>query len=170
MTNRSAHRFSLHGWHILIIAVLAIQSFNSAAIFAQDASPNGNKELQWKVPLHKSKITNPIPADEVSIALGKEIFSRECVSCHGATGKGDGSAANALSKKVSDLTNPKMWRQTDGALFYKTKIGRRPMPSYKELLMEDEIWHVVNYMRTLAPKGNELEQETDRRTRAPKKS
>ena len=45
-----------------------------------------------------------------------------------------------------------MWDQTDGALFWKTTEGKKPMPEYSKLLKDDERWDVVNCIRTLAPK------------------
>ena len=39
--------------------------------------------------------------------------------------------------------------QTDGSLFYKTKVGRKDMPSYKTKIPDaNDMWAVVNYMRT----------------------
>ena len=85
--------------------------------------------------------------------MGKGVYGRECLSCHGKTGKGDGPEAKDLEKELPNLRVPEMWNQTDGALFWKTTIGRRPMPGYRKLLTDEERWHVVNYMRTLAPRG-----------------
>jgi mono/diheme cytochrome c family protein len=119
----------------------------------------GKGEEEWKAPLRASKKTNPIPADAASIARGKELYAQQCLSCHGATGKGDGSAAKDLPKKCGDLSNPKTWDQSDGALFWKITEGKTPMPAYEKLLKDEERWHVVNYMRTLAPKPSEGEKK-----------
>lgn len=43
----------------------------------------------------------PVTAQE---AAGKRDYIRACVSCHGASGKGDGPLADLLTVKVSDLT------------------------------------------------------------------
>lgn len=53
-------------------------------------------------------------ADEEMIAKGKEIYTGKgaCVSCHGATGSGDGVAAAAL--------NPKPRSFADGVFMYDT--------------------------------------------------
>ena len=51
--------------------------------------------------------SNPVPADEASIARGAELFSINCQPCHGADGKGNGPVAAFLQqRKPTDLTGP----------------------------------------------------------------
>ncbi len=52
---------------------------------------------------------SPAPAQE---ATGKRDYMRACVSCHGASGKGDGPMADLLKVQVSDLT--KLSASNDG--------------------------------------------------------
>ena len=119
--------------------------------FSGDAGSNN----EWKVPERAAKKQNPIPADANSIAVGKTVYTKECFSCHGTTGKGDGPAAKDLEKSPGDLSNPKLWDQTDGALFWKITTGRKPMASYEKLLTEEQRWNAINYVRTLTPKQGE---------------
>jgi mono/diheme cytochrome c family protein len=42
--------------------------------------------------------------DEVSAAKGKIIYVRYCASCHGMTGRGDGTVASELRVPPADLT------------------------------------------------------------------
>jgi mono/diheme cytochrome c family protein len=125
--------------------------FTAGLLFLSGAG--GDEE--WKAPARAAQKQNPIPADANSIAVGKAVYTKECFSCHGATGKGDGPAAKALEKPPGDLSNPKMWDQTDGALFWKITTGRKPMPTNEKLLTEEQRWHVINYIRTLAPHPGE---------------
>lgn len=104
----------------------------------------------WVAPARAARKRNPTTADARSIAAGREVYTRECASCHGASGRGDGPAARDLQKSPGDLTSAATQQQSDGALFWKTTEGRSPMPSFAKLLSDEERWHVVNFMRTLA--------------------
>jgi len=126
----------------LIICLFAVAL--SSALFAEEAP--------WVAPARAAKKKNPIAADETSLAKGKALYAKECLSCHGPAGKGDGSAVKDLEKKPGDLSNPKLGEQTDGALFWKLTEGRKPMPSVEKVFTEDEGWHVINYIRSFAPK------------------
>lgn len=107
----------------------------------------------WQAPARAARKKNPIPADEKSMARGKAVYVAECLSCHGATGAGDGAAAKDLNPKPRDLRTVEMWGQTDGSLFWKLTEGKKPMPTYDKLLSEEDRWHVINYVRgTYAPK------------------
>jgi len=94
---------------------------------------------------------NPVPATADSIAAGRALYAQNCVFCHGDTGKGDGPAAVNLTVKPSDLTNPALRQQSDGALFWKISEGHSPMPANQRLLSTQDRWTVVNYLRTLTP-------------------
>jgi mono/diheme cytochrome c family protein len=58
-------------------------------------------------------------AEEPGPSTGQALYGRYCATCHGATGKGDGPVAGALSPAPSDLTLiradlPQLMRQIDG--------------------------------------------------------
>jgi mono/diheme cytochrome c family protein len=104
---------------------------------------------EWKVPARAAAAINPVPSTERSLERGRRIWARECVDCHGDKGKGDGPGAARLDQGVPDLREPAIAAQSDGALFFKVKAGRRPMPGYREMLGDEDLWHVVNHMRRL---------------------
>ncbi len=113
----------------------------------------GQESVQkWMAPARAAAKKNPVPANETSIALGKKIYERQCLACHGAQGKGDGPVAAHLEKRPGNLSNPKLWEQSDGALFWKVNEGHRPMPTFKRIMSDEERWPVINYIRTLAPR------------------
>ena len=104
----------------------------------------------WPVPEKYQKMVNPVKADAASLATGKELWAKHCQSCHGKKGKGDGSKAAQLDTDPGDFSKAEFHKQTDGALFYKTFEGRKDMPSFKKKITDaDEIWAVVNFMRTM---------------------
>ena len=126
----------------MVVCALLGHAIGGVALAAEPST-------EWKVPAWKAKQRNPIPPDERSRAISRALYQRECLSCHGATGKGDGPAAAELERSPGDLSSRATARQSDGELFWKTTIGRKPMPSFKTLLTDEERWHVVNYLRTL---------------------
>jgi len=95
--------------------------------------------------------TNPVEADETSIARGAELYGINCVPCHGADGKGNGSVAAFLQeRKPADLTSAVVRSVSDGALFLTLTNGKLPfMVPMNENLTERERWDVVNYLRVL---------------------
>lgn len=131
---------------IRLLSVVAIVNL-LAGLTAQQAAA-----LEpWVAPTRASKKPNPEHADNNSVDAGKRIYERECLSCHGAKGMGDGPKSADLQRRPGNLADPAMWNQTDGALFWKISEGRAPMPATKTLLSEGERWHVINYVRTLPP-------------------
>ena len=104
----------------------------------------------WPVPDKYKTMANPVKSDAASVAEGKALYNQHCKSCHGTKGKGDGPKAAQLDTECGDFTTADFHKQSDGDLFYKTLEGRKDMPSFKKKIPEqDDIWKVVNYMRTL---------------------
>lgn len=104
----------------------------------------------WIVPDADKNKVNPIKADASSLADGKELWVKHCQSCHGKTGKGDGSKAAQLKTEPGDFSKATTQSQTNGSLFYKIAQGRGDMPSFKKKIPEnDDVWSLVNFMRTL---------------------
>ena len=103
----------------------------------------------WAVPEKNAKMANPIKADAESLKIGKEVWSKHCASCHGKTGAGDGSKAAQLETAMEDLSASSVQGQSDGELYYKVSEGREEMPTFKKKITDsEELWSVVNYMRT----------------------
>ena len=57
----------------------------------------------WYAPVVEQTRGNPVEESAESIARGASIFQRHCVNCHGASGSGDGAAADDLKVKPADL-------------------------------------------------------------------
>mgnify|MGYP000985071570 FL=1 len=123
---------------ILGVVTFALYSFTSIV------------QEEWKVPAKYENMKNPIPA-KTDANIGKSLYTKHCKSCHGAEGYGDGPKANEMNGDLGDFSSEEYQAQSDGALFYKTTIGRDDMPEFTKKLPDDEDrWLIVNYMRTLA--------------------
>lgn len=120
-------------------------------VVASLAFTNANYQPKpWPVPDAQKNKANPLKGDASAVAVGKTLYNTHCKSCHGTKGKGDGTKAAQLDTECGDFTSSAFQAQTDGAIFYKTFEGRKDMPSFKKKIPEaDEIWSIVNYMRTL---------------------
>lgn len=165
---------------LLFVSIMLVTSFNVAITSAaqnansstttnrnqnesRSISPSGGGAQQdfskntWELPADADKTKNPIPATEESIAKGKELYldrtKGNCIFCHGETGSGNAETLAKLRRKPADLTNKeRMTAMTDGEIFWKiTKGINGIMPAgERKMKTEEERWHVVNYVRTLA--------------------
>lgn len=107
----------------------------------------------WRAPAQVKKLQNPVPANNKAIGAGMMIYMDHCQSCHGENGNGKGKKAEELSVAPANFTDAHaMSAVTDGELFWKITHGRRPMPSFKDKLTDEERWQLVVYIRTFAPK------------------
>ena len=95
--------------------------------------------------------TNPIFPDQNLIAQGRTIFQQNCAACHGISGvppKGLDLSPYPLDLTVHVPVHP------DGQLFQFISNGipnsaMRSWSSGAGSLSDEQIWHVVNYLRTL---------------------
>jgi mono/diheme cytochrome c family protein len=99
-------------------------------------------------------LKNPVPGSPESVAAGQQIYMRRCASCHGRNGQG--GPGNDLIPAAPGLVGDR-WEHgsSDGALFANIKNGIAPdfnMVPFKDTLTDDEIWSVVNYLRSIAKK------------------
>lgn len=104
---------------------------------------------KWVVPDKYISMKNPTDP-KVDLNIGKSLYDKHCKSCHGKEGYGDGPKAAELEGDLGDFSSEEFHAQTDGEIFYKSYIGRKDMPNYeKKIPVEEDMWLVVNYMRTL---------------------
>ena len=117
-----------------------------------------------QVPDEYAGLTNPITADEASLARGAEIYAAQCATCHGDFGNGDGPGGAALDPAPAAIAHTGQmmsdaylfWRITEGGVAFET--GMIP---YRDILDEDARWDVINYVRALGrgqvhPRGEQM--------------
>ena len=109
----------------------------------------GFHKTPWSVPLEDKLRTNPLSATDTNLNAAKPVYNEYCANCHGDTGKGDGSDAMMYDPAPSNLTERQhMNHLTDGEIFYQITQGRKPMPSFRKKLTEDQRWQLVILVRS----------------------
>ncbi len=91
---------------------------------------------------------NPIDPTADSIAAGRATYFRECASCHGDDGHGDGPGAQGLSIPPSDFRIHIPFH-SDRFFFLVMSNGfGSAMPGFADLLSEEDRWNVLNFLQS----------------------
>jgi len=107
-----------------------------------------SQQKPWTIDAKYKAMKNPVKADAASVAEGKELYNKNCASCHGKAGLGDGVKARTLETFPGDFSKPAYQNLSDGELFGKTKLGREDMPAFNGKIADEDIWSIINYTRT----------------------
>src|SRR5881296_2506939 len=126
----------------ILMALLA------SALITFSGEQAGSTE-KWTAPATEARKKNPVAVSESSLAAGQKIYLKRCLACHGKTGNGDGPDAADLGIHPAKLSDPVIRDETDGALFWKITVGKKPMPKYGARLSPTDRWNAINYLRTL---------------------
>lgn len=127
-----------------LLAVVIALIFLSIGLAALHRTP-------WQVPQAEKLRKNPIPVSAANFNAAKPLYNEYCSNCHGDAGKGDGSDAMMYDPAPSDLTDAShMNKLSDGEIFYQITQGRKPMPSFRKKLTEDQRWQLVIMVRSLS--------------------
>ena len=113
------------------------------------APPSPPEDWQIRKPDPTPIKDNPIPPDTSSTMSGYLLYQRSCLACHGAQGRGGGSASSTMSRRPADITDPRLRKLPDGYIFNRITNGAAPMPRFEHGFTETARWHIVNYVRTL---------------------
>lgn len=125
---------------LMVLGVISLGLFSFTKLMQEE----------WVVPAKYEKMKNPTEASKDNLADGKDLYNKHCKSCHGKEGLGDGQKADEIEGELGDFSSEEFQAQSDGALFYKSYIGRDDMPNYeKKIPDEDDVWYIVSYMRTM---------------------
>ncbi len=137
--------------HAVIFSALLLFAISAPAQQAPPPDEKAPEAAAAKIPPEALKVVNPVKPTPASIATGKKEFGYDCAMCHGADGGGKGDLAVDMKLTIRDFRDPAALKSvTDGEMFYVTKNGNKNMPSEADRLKDEEIWNLVNYIRTLA--------------------
>lgn len=99
------------------------------------------------------------PADDASVARGRELFQTNCANCHGEGGKGDGPSADEFLDawgypiRPRDLTTGQLRVGLEGKdlwVLLAHGIKGTPMPGYLGAVSSEDIWHLVHFVQEVA--------------------
>jgi mono/diheme cytochrome c family protein len=139
------------------IGFLLVMMIAGLTLMAQqdkpEPKPAPGAEKVVNVPADATHLANPVKPSAESIASGKKYYGYDCAMCHGETGDGKGEVAVAEGYNLKDFRDPESLRsRTDGDMFYILKKGHGKMPAEPVRVNENELWNLVNYVRSLAVK------------------
>jgi mono/diheme cytochrome c family protein len=130
--------------HVKLLGIL------TALLASALITVSGGSTEKWSAPAAEARKRNPVAVSESSLAAGQKIYLKRCVACHGKAGNGDGPDATDLGIHPAKLSDPAIREETDGELFWKITVGKKPMPNYGTRLSSTDRWNVINYLRSLA--------------------
>ena len=84
-------------------------------------------------------------------AIGKETFRKNCATCHGVNGDGNGPMAKALNLKPADLSSKEIQALSDADIEKVITQGKGKMKPVKDLTKVD-IANLIAFIRSLAKK------------------
>src|SRR5688572_4992207 len=93
-----------------------------------------------------------LPTKTIDLAEGRQLYERNCATCHGMAGQGDGPAARGLNPRPPAVGDAAAMHDVSPATMYRITsvgIGGTPMPSYGATLTPDQRWNVVSYLIAL---------------------
>ncbi len=115
------------------------------------------REVKRKITIGGKDWKNPVEDSDENAKVGAEHFQHHCMICHGLDGHNTGVPfASKMDPPVPDLASNDVQGYTDGQLKWIIQNGIAPsgMPSWQGILDDDEMWHIVAYLRHLPPAGS----------------
>lgn len=100
-------------------------------------------------------VKNPVAATPVSVTAGAGAYKKYCAFCHGVDAKGNGPLAPKDSNPPNLVDATWTHGSTDGEIFGMISAGAGPtskMVGFKGKMPDQDMWHIVNYLRSLGPK------------------
>lgn len=141
-------KLSLIALLIVILVACGAQSGESGSRVDEEGI---TARHQAEIPADYAGLTNPVPADQPSLARGADLYRTNCTSCHGDGGMGDGPAGATLDPAPAPVAQTSN-TMGDDYLFWRISEGGTPfstsMPPWK-FLDEQARWDLINYMRAL---------------------
>jgi mono/diheme cytochrome c family protein len=141
------------GTSVLVAAAAAVLGTIGTSCGAGQPSQQEPGVIEYSIVPTETRSTSP-----ELLALGEQIYEKECVACHGTDGTGEGEAAYLLYPRPRDFTTGSYrlistWDgvPTDEDLFRTISRGMpgSAMPSWAHL-PEETRWGLVHYLKSFS--------------------
>ena len=139
----------------LLLLVLATTGCSYIGINESNSIFTGRyTEYMWgDIPDQYADLNNPLPASAVNISDGEKLYQKQCLTCHGKTGDGDGPAGEQLVPSPANLAfTRRLPIATDAFIFWTISEGGKffdsAMPAFGGQLSDKEIWQITHYINT----------------------
>jgi mono/diheme cytochrome c family protein len=149
-----------------LLNLTAVVALSYAAIAPSQGAEPALGTLNMDTPalgLPEAKaLKNPLANTKESVTRGRRLYMTSgCVSCHG----NDGKAMIEVVANATDLTNPSIYKSgtLEGEVFRSIRDGAGvAMPPFKaQISHEEDIWHLVNFIRSLWPADRKPARATE---------
>ena len=135
--------------NVLLIVMLVFPVIFSGCL--QSSEGVEKKLVPVPYPKEAKSIVNPVSKSDTNLAVGKDKYEIFCSMCHGFLGSGHKEVSKNFQVAPSSLVSDDVKRRTDGELYWATNNGVNgtKMLPWGELLSDEEIWLIINYIRIL---------------------
>jgi len=140
---------------IAILIGLVILKFGLVPINADQAPSNLEKKVltlavRASVARHSSRQSDTAAPTDDDLLAGSEIYKAMCAQCHGQLNGRASLLGGSFYPPAPQLPGHSV-AYTDPELFWIVKHGIRntSMPAWRNLLSDDDIRHVVAFLKTL---------------------
>lgn len=135
---------------LLPAAALLASLVGAAHAIAQGVPTNATSPRKGGNP-EAARLASPVPDTPESRAAGRRTYQRLCTGCHGPLGKGDGGMAGAGGQPADFTDKTWIFGGSPGEVFTVIRDGTSAdMDSYVERMSETDMWHLVNFVRSLS--------------------
>lgn len=125
----------------------------ATAVLLLAVAPWPEANVVW-VPAHPTSFhQSPTGFAADSIERGRALYAAQCVGCHGADGRGQGTLSASLPVWPPNLAGPLLWRRADGDLLWhvlegvRDRRGARTMPGFGGVLSDADAWSLIDFMK-----------------------
>lgn len=139
---------------VVVLVVTAMMRFNLTALQEPGHFETlvANRVTRFMIRRTSQQRIPPRPLDvKASAARGGTSYNGECSMCHGSDGRSPTPIGRWMYPRAVDLTSEQVQSYSDQELFWIIQNGIRftGMPAFGKVETGDNIWNLVNYLRTL---------------------